>query len=55
MKRPIKVKLTGLPHDVRDTIKELEQYFTLTKTSDIISHHEDEEAHAYIIILEVAS
>jgi len=50
-KRPIKVKLTGLQRDVKATIQELELYFILTKTSDIIQHHDDDEAHAYLLII----
>ena len=50
-KKPVKIKLTGLSHDVKDTIRELEQYFLLTQTSDIIPHSDDDEAHAYLMLL----
>jgi len=50
-KRPVKLKLTGLAHDVKATIRELEQIFLLTQTSDIIQHSDDDEAHAYLLIL----
>jgi len=54
-KRPVKLKLTGLARDVQDTIRELELYFLLTKTSDIIQHRDDDEAHAYILIIPEAT
>ena len=54
-KRPIKIKLTGLARDVKDTIRELEQYFLLTQTSDILPHSDDDEAHAYLLILPEAT
>jgi len=54
-KRPIKVKITGLARDVKDTIRELELYFLMTQTSDIIQHSDDDEAHAYLLILPEAT
>jgi len=51
LKRPVKLKITGLIRDLEDTIRELEIYFMLTRTSDIIQHREDDEAHAYLIIM----
>ena len=54
-KRPVKVKITGLSRDVDDVIRELELYFSLTRTSGTISHHDDDEAHAYVMIMPEAT
>ena len=54
-KRPIKLKITGLPRDIQDILRELELYFILTRTSDVIPHREDDEAHAYVIIMPEAT
>ena len=54
-KRPIKIKITGLARDVKDTIRELELYFLMTQTSGIIEHSDDDEAHAYILVLPEAA
>ena len=54
-KRPVKLKITGLSRDVEDTIRELEQYFLLTRTSATIQHREDDESHAYVLLLPEAA
>ena len=54
-KRPVKLKVEGLDRDVEDMIRELEQYFTLTRTSTTIPHREDDESHAYVLILPEAA
>ena len=50
-KKPVKLKVEGLSRDVEDMIRELEQHFTLTRTSTTIPHRENDESHAYVLIL----
>ena len=51
LKRPVKLKVTGLALDVDETIRELEQLFIVSRTSKIIPHSDNDESHAFVMLI----
>lgn len=55
LKRPVKLKITGLARDVDDTIRGLQQIFIVSRTSKTIPHNDNDESHAYVMLIQEAS
>ena len=51
MQKPVKLKLSGLSGDIREVLQGIEDCFTTTRTSEIIQHEDDVEAHIYVLVL----
>lgn len=51
LKKPVKIKLSGLSGDVREVLQVIEDCLTTTRTSEIIHHEDDVEAHIYVLVL----
>ena len=45
------VKIRGQRRILEDVLKRLDEIFLVTRTSRIIDHHEDDEAHVFVTIL----
>jgi hypothetical protein len=51
MQKPVKLKISGLSGDLREVLNVIEDCLTTTRTSEIIQHEDDVEAHIYVLVL----
>lgn len=51
LKRPVKLKITGLGTDVEAYIRDQENQYIIARTSAVIPHQENDEVHAYVMII----
>lgn len=47
----VKVKITGKPRLIRETLGRLSRMWIVTRTSNILHHPDDDLAHIYVLLI----